>query len=122
METETMDTGEMWRAVSAVTFSEMWESVKLAGREILEYNPEATELSDVFDDVTEQADSLIPAYYSEQVREWYALGLPEADYNNAQAGIFAGIQSALFEWYHDQLSRVVSDMLAERVEMLGAVS
>lgn len=120
---ETMDTGEMWRAVSAVTFSEMWESVKLAGREILEYNPEATELSDVFDDVTEQADSLIPVYYSEQVREWYALGSREPEDSGLSDGsTFGNITASLFEWYHDQLSRVVSDMLAERVEMLGAVS
>jgi hypothetical protein len=108
------ENNEQWREASSELYSLIWQSVRDAGEEILEYNRDAIDVSDVADAITEQADGLIPVYYGEQVREWYALGLPDADYENGQAGIFAGIQSALFEWYHGELSRVVAELLEEK--------
>jgi len=110
-----MTTGEMWRAVSSATYSEMWQSVRDAADEILQYRRDAVDVPDVTDDITEQADGLIPAYYSEQVQEWVAIGMPEPDdYGMSNGLVFGHITGALFEWYHGELSQVVEDLLGER--------
>lgn len=120
---ETKTTAELWREVQSATYSEIWHSVRQAGREILEYNPEAVEVYEVDEAITEQADSLVPAYYSEQVHEWLALGMPEVEDSGMSDGsTFGNITGALFEHYRKELTAVVSEMLAERVELLGAVS
>lgn len=105
---------EQWREASSALYSLIWQSVQDAAREILEYKPDAVDVSDVEDDITEQADSLVPVYYGEQVREWYALGLPDEKYDIAPFGVFGFIQSALFCWYQVELSRVVSALLEEK--------
>jgi hypothetical protein len=105
-----------WREVSAELYQNIWQSVRDAGEEILEYNRDAVDVSDVADAITEQADALVPVYHGEQVREWYALGLPELEDSGMSDGsIFGGITGALFEWYHAELWQVVGDLLDERI-------
>jgi hypothetical protein len=106
---------EQWREASSELYSLIWNSVRSAGAEILEYNPEAVTVSDLDDAITEQADGLVPVYYGEQVREWYALGLPELDDEGMSDGsIFGGITGVLFEHYHRELTAVVSELLEGR--------
>lgn len=116
MET-TIDNAEQWREASAGLYANIWQSVRDAGEEILEYREEAVSVDDVADDITEQADSLIPVYYGEQVREWYALGLPSVDdygLGESTGSVYGDIQGALFGWYHGELWRVVEALLEER--------
>lgn len=114
---ETRDTAELWREASGATYRAIWQSVRDAGAEILQYKPEAVTVNDVADDITEQADSLVPVYYGEQVREWYALGLPDVEdfgLGEPSGDIFRDIQGALFGWYHGELWRVVEMLLEEK--------
>ena len=116
MET-TIDNAELWREASSELYSDIWQSVRDAGAEILEYNRDAVDVSDVADAITEQADGLIPVYTGEQVREWYALGLPDLDDSGMSDGsVFGTITASLFEWYHRELWQVVEDLLGERFD------
>jgi hypothetical protein len=112
--TETMTTGEMWRAVASATYSEMWHAVQDAAREIITYATDehgTIDTDKAEDSVHDYADGLIPVYYGEQVREWLALGLPDCD--DSSGGVWGDIVGALYEWYSVELSRVVSEMLGE---------
>ena len=109
---------EQWRDCQAAMRADMFAGIKCAAVEILEYRPDATELNDVIDDVNEQADSLVPVYYGEQVSEWLSIGMPEGEeYHGADSftGVHGLIAAYLFEWYNGELSRVVGEMLAGRV-------
>lgn len=110
--------GEKWREASSELYGLMWQSVRDAGAEIITYATDEhgnTDTDKAEDSVSEWADGLVPVYYGEQVREWYALGLPELEDTGLSDGsIFGGITGALFEWYHGELSRVVSELLADK--------
>lgn len=109
--------GEKWREASAELYGLIWQSVRDAGAEILQYNADAVDVDDVADAITEHADGLVPVYYGEQVREWYALGLPSVDefgLGEPSGDIFRDIQGALFGWYHGELWRVVEGILADK--------
>lgn len=106
--------GEKWREASSELYALIYQSVQDAGAEILEYNADAVTVDDVADDITEQADSLVPVYYGAQVREWYALNLPSVEdfgLGETTGDIYRDIQGALFGWYHAELWRVVEELL-----------
>jgi hypothetical protein len=116
MET-TIDNAEQWREASSGLYSLIWQSVQEAGAEIITYATDEHGTIDrdkAEDSVHDWADGLLPVYYGEQVREWYALGLPDLDDTGLSNGdVFSTIVGALYEWYSVELSRVVSALLEE---------
>ena len=110
--------GEQWREASSDLYSLIWQSVRDAGAEIITYATDEhgnIDTDKAEDSVTEWADGLVPVYYGEQVREWYALGLPELEDSGMSDGsIFGGITGALFEHYRNELTAVVSELLKDR--------
>lgn len=104
---EQFDTDTIMREVVSRTYRDMWDSCDSGAREIIEQYTVTD--GDYSDAIAEWADGLVPAYYSEQVREWYAIGLPDlSDSGLSGGGVWGEIGGALYEWY--------TARLVERVE------
>lgn len=114
METTT-DNAEQWREASSGLYSLIWQSVQDTARELIIYATDehgTIDTDKALDSITDYTDGLIPAYYGEQVREWYALGLPDLEDSGMSDGsVFGHITGALFDWYYEELSRVVRELL-----------
>ena len=96
------------------TIQDMRESIKLAAREIIEWNA-GMNVEQLDDAIAEQSDSLVNVYTRPCVEEWLAAGMPTLnEYGIASSGeIFEDIMAAMFFWYENELREVLAELLGE---------
>jgi ribulose 1,5-bisphosphate synthetase/thiazole synthase len=96
------------------TIQDMRESIKLAAREIIEWNA-GMNVEQLDDAIAEQSDSLVNVYTRPCVEEWLAAGMPTLDeYGIESSGeIFKDIMAAMFFWYENELREVLAELLGE---------
>lgn len=100
-----------------ITLYGMYESVDMAAREIVKWNP-GVPVEDLGEQITESADSLVSVYYAECAREWILAGMPDAaDYvgneYNEDDSIHKRISLSMYFWYEWQLREGVEKLLEE---------
>ena len=103
-----------------ITEHDLLESVRLVAQEILDYNPDATDATDVMDAIHEQADGLVNVYYYACAQEWLAVGMPEVPeefHGEATTDVNRLISLAMYNWYEGELVCAVEELLEERNEV-----
>ncbi len=111
-----------------ITRADLLENVRASAQEILDYKPEARDIDDLYDDIHEQADSLVNIYYLGAVQEWVVAGMPDAEDYGADAPIHEEPESttariyreasvAMYYWYADEMTNALSDLLEARNEV-----
>lgn len=86
------------------SMSEMREAVKTAAQEIRDSDP--TYVSDA---IHEYADSLVPIYTSDVIKEWELIDIYDGDDYCGEYSIVSQMQWALYEWYVRELTIELED-------------
>lgn len=101
-----------------ITERDLLETVRMVAKEILDYNPDATELQDLDDAISESADGLVNVYYRGCAEEWLVAGMPTPEdfglENHPEGDIHKTIAYTMYYWYDERVREAVAQLLEQR--------
>ena len=103
-----------------LTRADLMETIRATAQEILEYNPDATDIGELYDAIHENADGLVNVYTYACAQEWLIANMPDPEDYDLECApeddINRRITIAMYGWYADELRLVLEDMLTARNE------
>lgn len=101
-----------------ITVYGLLETVRMVAREVMEYNPDATDIDELYDAISEHADGLVNVYYRGCAEEWLAVGMPTPkDFgleNHPSGDIHQTIAYTMYYWYDERVREAVKQLLDQR--------
>lgn len=108
-----------------ITEYNLLENVRLVALEVMNYNPDATDIGELAAATSEQAEGLVNVYYYGCVQEWVAVGMPNVEDYGSDAPIhdeddittgriYREASAAMYWWYEEKITDVLIQLLEQR--------
>lgn len=103
-----------------ITERDLLEAVRATAQEILDWNPDATDIDQLPDNtLNESADGLVNVYTYPCAQEWLAVGMPLTEDlvgETFEGDVHEQIRFGMYFWYQNQLIEELTELLDARNE------